>query len=46
MRGLVEDGRLDAVTVNGIEWVDVDTPADRDVAERMLGRRQLASEHP
>jgi choline kinase len=43
MRGLVEHGRLDAVTVNGIEWVDVDTPADRDVAERMLGR---VNSHP
>jgi choline kinase len=44
MRQLVTQGRLGAVDVNGTGWVDVDTPADREVAERLLGRTQFASE--
>lgn len=44
MRQLVTERRLGAVDVRGADWVDVDTPADRVIAERLLGRRQLASE--
>ena len=44
MRRLVAQGRLGAVDLHGLEWIDVDTPADREVAERLLSRRQLASE--
>jgi choline kinase len=44
MRRLVARGRLGAVDMCGAAWIDVDTPADRAVAERLLGRRQLASE--
>lgn len=44
MRRLVAEGRLGAVDIRGAEWIDVDTPADRDIAERLLGRRQLVSE--
>ena len=36
MRQLVLQNRLTAVDVKGIEWMDVDTPADRDAAERLL----------
>lgn len=36
MRQLVAAGRLTVVDVDGMEWMDVDTPADRDAAERML----------
>ncbi|MGC4085321.1 MAG: NTP transferase domain-containing protein [Vicinamibacterales bacterium] len=43
MRRLVADGRLGSVDIRGAEWIDVDTPADRDIAERLLGTRQLAS---
>lgn len=42
MRQLVADGRLGAVNIHGIDWVDVDTPADREIAERLLGRPQYA----
>jgi len=44
MRRLVAAGRLGAVDIAGASWIDVDTPADRGIAERLLGRRQLASE--
>jgi choline kinase len=44
MRQLVSLSALGAVDVPRAEWIDVDTPADREVAERLLGRRQLASE--
>jgi choline kinase len=44
MRQLVADGRLHAVDVDGTGWVDVDTPADRDVAERLLAPRLLTIE--
>jgi choline kinase len=41
MRQLVARAQLHAVDVGGTEWVDVDTPADRDLAERLLGRMVL-----
>ncbi len=44
MRQLVADGRLGAVNLPGISWVDVDTPADRDIAERLLVRPQYAAD--
>jgi choline kinase len=44
MRQLVAERRLGAVDLHGAEWIDVDTPSDRAIAERLLGRRQLASE--
>jgi choline kinase len=44
MRQLVAERRLGAVDVRGADWVDLDTPSDRVLAERLLGRRQLASE--
>lgn len=37
MRRLVDQGRLGAADVEG-PWVDVDTPADHEVAERLLSR--------
>jgi len=46
MRRLVTQGLLGAIDLHGAEWIDVDTPADREVAERLLNRRQLASERP
>jgi choline kinase len=46
MRRLVAQGALGSVDLRGAEWVDVDTPADREIAERLLTRRQLASERP
>jgi choline kinase len=33
-------------TCRGADWIDVDTPADREIAERLLGRHQLATERP
>lgn len=36
MRRLVREGRLGAVDIAGVEWVDVDTPVDRDTAERLM----------
>ena len=36
MRQLVSRGALGAVEVDGTRWVDVDTPADRDLAETLL----------
>ncbi|MGE0449619.1 MAG: NTP transferase domain-containing protein [Vicinamibacterales bacterium] len=36
MRELVAAGRLTAADLDGIEWTDIDTPADRDTAERLL----------
>jgi CTP:molybdopterin cytidylyltransferase MocA len=38
MRQLALRGLLGAVDVDGTEWVDVDTPADRELAERLLVR--------
>ena len=38
MRQLVSRGSLGAVDVDGTRWVDVDTPADIDLAETLLLR--------
>jgi choline kinase len=46
MRQFVREGRLGAVDLEGTEWVDVDTPADRQVAERLLAGRLCASDAP
>jgi len=46
MRRLVAARALGAVDLRGADWIDVDTPADRDIAERLLGRHQLATERP
>lgn len=43
MRQLVARGLLHAVDVDGTAWVDVDTPADRAIAERLIGQRLAAS---
>ncbi len=44
MRRLVTEGLLRAVDLHGAEWIDVDTPADREVAERLLRPGQFVSE--
>lgn len=44
MRRLVRDGRLGAVDIAGAEWVDVDTPADREVAERLMATTSSAAD--
>jgi choline kinase len=36
MRQLASRGQLTAVDIDGMEWMDVDTPADREAAERLL----------
>jgi len=36
MRQLVSRKLLTAVDVDGLAWTDVDTPADREAAERSL----------
>lgn len=36
MRQLAAAGTLAVVDVDGVEWLDVDTPADREAAERLL----------
>ncbi len=36
MRGLVERGSLGAVDVEGLRWVDLDTPEDHETAVRLL----------
>ena len=36
MRELVGCGALNAIDTGGVEWMDVDTPADRQAAERLL----------
>lgn len=46
MRGLVAARALGAVDMRGAGWIDVDTPADREIAERLLGRHQFATERP
>jgi len=43
MRHLAVRGLLHAVDVNGTGWVDVDTPADRSIAERLIGPRLAAT---
>lgn len=44
MRTLVSRGQLGSYDLAGARWVDVDTPADRIVAERLLAGRPLASD--
>ena len=39
MRRLVQQGRLGSVDIRGAAWVDVDTPTDRERAERLLEHR-------
>lgn len=46
MRRLVAARALGAVDLCGTHWIDVDTPADRALAERLLGRHPLAPERP
>ena len=46
MRRLVAARALGAVDMRGADWIDVDTPADREIAERLLGRHQYATERP
>jgi 1L-myo-inositol 1-phosphate cytidylyltransferase len=41
MRQLAARGLLTAVDVNGLGWVDVDTPGDRESAERLLTQRTV-----
>jgi hypothetical protein len=38
MRQLVARGALGSADVNGVRWIDVDTPADRESAEALLQR--------
>jgi 1L-myo-inositol 1-phosphate cytidylyltransferase len=38
MRQLVSSGSLGAVDIGEMAWVDVDTPADREAAQQLLGR--------
>jgi len=40
MRRLVTRGALGIADVDGVPWVDVDTPHDHAVAERLLGARR------
>ena len=42
MRRLAADGRLGAADLDGIEWADVDTPADRELAEGLLQKLLMA----
>jgi choline kinase len=42
MRRLAAGGRLSAADLEGIAWADVDTPADRDAAERLVQRLAAA----
>jgi choline kinase len=46
MRQLVARGLLGAVDLNRTAWVDVDTPADRDAAERLMGQSLCEPELP
>jgi choline kinase len=39
MKGLLAEGLLAAVDLRGVPWVDVDTPRDREEAERIFGAR-------
>ena len=43
MRRLVERGQLGFVDIRGALWIDVDTPVDRDRAERMLEQAHSVS---
>jgi hypothetical protein len=42
MRRLAMAGRLGAADVEGIQWADVDTPADREFAERLVQKLLIA----
>jgi 1L-myo-inositol 1-phosphate cytidylyltransferase len=44
MRRLVAQGRLGWVDVGGVLWADVDTPSDRESAERLLTQHPHAAE--
>lgn len=44
MRHLVSRGMLGTYDLAGARWIDVDTPADREIAERLLAGRRLVSE--
>lgn len=44
MRHLVSLGLLGSYDLAGARWIDVDTPADREIAERLLAGGRLASE--
>jgi choline kinase len=46
MRRLAEQRGLHAVDIDGVRWVDVDTPRDRADAERMLAASQPAAIRP
>jgi choline kinase len=46
MRRLVQQRKLGAVDLDGTEWADVDTPADREAAERLLNGRLCVSDAP
>jgi choline kinase len=41
MRRLAAAGALGAADIGGIDWVDVDTPADRSAAKSLIERREL-----
>ena len=43
MRRLVAQGRLGWADVGGVAWADVDTPSDRESAERLLAQSSRAS---
>lgn len=43
MRQLASSGSLGAVDLCGASWVDVDTPADRLLAERLIERRPVSN---
>ena len=36
MRQLVSEGALGTADVDGIDWMDVDTPSDLAIAERLI----------
>jgi 1L-myo-inositol 1-phosphate cytidylyltransferase len=46
MRLLASEDALEAVDMRGGAWIDVDTPADRSHAERLLANRAVAATRP
>ena len=44
MQQLAARGLLGALDLEGLDWVDVDTPADRESAERLLAQRAVIGE--
>jgi len=44
MRRLVAQGRLGWADVGGVAWADVDTPSDRESAERLVLESSRASQ--